>query len=139
MAAGNDRLFEALCETVGRPELASDPRFVSNAARTENHPALKAALDEAFATRAKAEWTRALEAAGVPCGPIQDVGQVVEDPQVLARNMLIESLLPQGESIRMAGNPIKLSGFADPETRRAAPDLDADRERILAELREGSA
>ena len=136
VAAGNDRLFARLCETLERPALARDPRFTSNAARTENHAELKEALDEAFATRDTAEWIRRLEAAGVPCGPIQDIRQVLEDPQVIARNMLVEAPLPTGAPIRMAGNPIKLSGFADPPTRRAAPDLDADRAHILAELRE---
>lgn len=136
VAAGNDRLFAGLCETLERPALARDPRFTSNAARTEHHAELKEALDDAFATRDTAEWIRRLEAAGVPCGPIQDIRQVLQDPQVIARNMLVEAPLPTGAPIRMAGNPIKLSGFADPPTRRAAPDLDADRARILAELRE---
>jgi len=136
VAAGNDRLFAALCRTLGREELAGDPRFASNALRTQHHAALKALLDEAFARRDTGEWIRALEAEGVPCGPIQDVRQVLDDPQVLARNMLIDAPLPQGPSVRMAGNPVKLSGFADPPTRPAAPDLDADRARILAELAE---
>lgn len=136
VAAGNERLFAGLCETLERPALARDPRFTSNAARTGHHAELKEALDDAFATRDTAEWIRRLEAAGVPCGPIQDIRQVLQDPQVIARNMLVEAPLPTGAPIRMAGNPIKLSGFADPPTRRAAPDLDADRARILAELRE---
>jgi CoA:oxalate CoA-transferase len=134
VAAGNDRLFETLCRTLGREELARDPRFASNALRTRHHAALKPLLDERFAQRETGEWIRALEAAGVPCGPIQDVRQVLDDPQVRARNMLIEAALPGGPTVRMAGNPVKLSGFADPPTRPAAPDLDADRERILAEL-----
>jgi CoA:oxalate CoA-transferase len=132
VAAGNDRLFEALCRTLGCEALLEDPRFASNDLRTRNQPALKAALEPVFARRDNAEWLAALEAAGVPCGPIQDVGEVVRDPQVAARNMLIGSA---GETaLRMAGNPVKLSGFDDPPTRRAAPELDADRSRILAEL-----
>lgn len=134
VAAGNDRLFATLCRTLGCEELTRDPRFASNALRTQHHAELKALLGEAFARRPTAEWIRELEAAGVPCGPIQDVQQVLDDPQVRARNMLIEAALPRAEPVRMAGNPVKLSGFADPARRPAAPDLDADRERILAEL-----
>jgi CoA:oxalate CoA-transferase len=134
IAAGNDRLFGTLCGTLGCEALAKDPRFATNALRTQNQPALKAALDPAFARRATAEWISALEAAGVPCGPIQDVAQVISDPQVAARNMLIETAVGSDAPVRMAGNPVKLSGFEDPATRPGAPDLDADRARILAEL-----
>jgi len=134
IAAGNDRLFDTLCRTLGCEALAEDPRFATNALRTQNQPALKAALDPAFARRATAEWISALEAAGVPCGPIQDVAQVIGDPQVAARNMLIETAVGSDAPVRMAGNPVKLSGFEDPATRPGAPDLDADRARILAEL-----
>ncbi len=69
--------------------------------------------------------------AGIPCGPINDVGQVLSDPQVLARNMVVSIDDPAMAGLRLAGNPIKLSGHADPATRAAAPALDADRERLL--------
>jgi CoA:oxalate CoA-transferase len=138
VAAGNDRLFESLCRTLGCEQLARDPRFASNALRTQHHEALKPLLEQIFARRDTADWIRALEQAGVPCGPIQDVRQVLDDPQVRARNMLIEAALPGSPAVRMAGNPVKLSGFPDPPTRPAAPDLDADRALILAELTETS-
>jgi len=134
VAAGNDRLFAALCRTLGCEALPQDERFRTNALRTRNQQALKAALDPAFARRTTAEWIRALEQAGVPCGPIQDVADVIGDPQIAARNMLIETAVGSGAPVRMAGNPVKLSGFEDPPTRPGAPELDADRARILAEL-----
>ena len=80
------------------------------------------------------EQVRALEDAGVPCGAINDVAHVMKDPQVLARNMIIETLDPDLGPIKMQGNPIKLSAHEDPKTRAAAPDLDADRTAILKEL-----
>jgi CoA:oxalate CoA-transferase len=136
VAAGNDGLFEKLCNAVERPEVARDERFASNELRTRHQPALKAALEEALASRDTAAWLAVLEEAGVPCSPIQSVAEVLADPQVAARNMLVEALDPAAGPVRMAGNPVKLSGVTDPKTRPAAPELDADRARILAELAE---
>ena len=73
VAVGNDALFGRLCEVIGRPELAEDERFATNAARLEHRDALGAVLDEAFATAPAAEWVAAPRAAGVPAGPINDV------------------------------------------------------------------
>ncbi|MDF3075727.1 MAG: uctC, partial [Alphaproteobacteria bacterium] len=73
--------------------------------------------------------------AGVPCGPLNNVEQALNDPQVLSRNMVVSAPDATVGELKMAGNPIKLSGFADPSTRGHAPDLDADRAAILAELK----
>jgi CoA:oxalate CoA-transferase len=134
IAAGNDELFERLCGTIGCPELARDPRFASNRSRTQNVEALRQCLEAALATRTTAEWLERLEAAGVPCGPLNDVAALLRDPQIAARNMLVTVLDSAAGEVKLAGNPIKLSAFSDPSARGAVPDLDADRERILAEL-----
>jgi len=131
VAAGNDGLFERLCRVIDREALVRDPRFASNELRTQHHAELVPLLEEALLRADVHEWLGRLEAAGVPCGPLQDVREVLDDPQVAARNMIVEA-----DGLRMAGNPIKLSGFPDPTSRRPAPALDADRERILAELEE---
>jgi len=70
--------------------------------------------------------------AGVPCGPINDVAQAIAHPQVAARNMLVEVPDGSGGTLKLAGNPLKMSAFTDPTTRRAAPDLDSDRAAILS-------
>ena len=134
VAAGNDALFAALCETVGRPELAADPRFASNELRRRNVDALAEALEAALSAHTSEHWIAALQRAGVPCGPLNDVARVVADPQVAARNMIVTVGDAAAGEVKMAGNPIKLSGHADPATRPPAPELDGDRERILAEL-----
>ncbi|HEY5656308.1 MAG TPA: CoA transferase [Myxococcota bacterium] len=134
VAAGNDALFASLCRALGCAELARDPRFASNDLRTRNHAALKPALEVALAARTAAEWLALLSDAGVPCAPIQNVQQVLEDPQVAARNMVVTVDGGAASATRAAGNPIKLSAFEDPTRRDSAPDLDADRARILAEL-----
>jgi CoA:oxalate CoA-transferase len=129
LAAGNDGLFAKLCAVIGRPQLATDPRFATNEARVAAAEALRAELEAGLAARPVGEWLPRLEAAGVPCGPIQDVAQVLADPQVAARNMVIRA-----GGARMAGNPVKLAGFPDPAERAPAPELDQHRAAILREL-----
>ena len=75
-----------------------------------------------------------LQHAGVPCGPLNDIAAVVSDPQVVARNMIIDAGEGETGPVLMAGNPVKLSGFEDSDVRAPAPALDADRARILAEF-----
>ncbi len=137
VAAGNDGLFRRLCVALDRAALADDPRFANNDRRTMNATALKAELEAALAGRGTADWLAAIDAAGVPCGPINDVAQALADPQIAARNMVVTADDARAGRLRMAGNPIKLSGVADPPTRAPAPDLDADRARILAEFGPG--
>jgi CoA:oxalate CoA-transferase len=134
VAAGNDALFAKLCDALGRPALAQDPRFASNEARVGHADALKHELELALAERTSAEWLSHLEADGIPCGPIQDVAQVVAHPQVRARNMVVGVDGPDGGHLTLAGNPVKLSGVEDLTTRPPAPELDEHRQRILAEL-----
>ncbi len=132
IAAGNDALFGKLCAAVGRPELAAEPRFSDNPSRTQHADALKSELEVALSGRDANEWLSLLEQAGVPCGPIHSVDQLLSDPQVAARNMLVTT--EGGGALRSAGNPIKLSAFPDPGARPAAPQLDADGPRIRREL-----
>ena len=75
-----------------------------------------------------------LEAAGVPCGPVNNIAQALAHPQAAARNMLVEVDDPTMGSLKLAGNPMKVSAFPDPTSRPPAPDLDGDRDRILREL-----
>lgn len=134
VAAGNDALFARLCELVGAPELPADPRFATNAARTDHVDELKALLDARLRHHSVAHWLGELERAGVPCGPINDVHAVLHDPQVLARSMVLPLDDPDLPGFLVAGNPIKLSGMAEATSRPAARPLGADRARIEAEL-----
>jgi crotonobetainyl-CoA:carnitine CoA-transferase CaiB-like acyl-CoA transferase len=87
LACGNDNLFRKFCEVAGSSELATDARFATNGKRVENRAALTATLDAVFARRSTKEWVAALDGAGVPNGPINDLKQVFEEPQVIARGM----------------------------------------------------
>jgi len=131
IAAGNQVLWNKLCGALGRPDLAADPDFETNHLRTQNSARLKEEIEKTLAARGSEAWLGIIGDAGVPCGPINDIAQVVTDEHVNARNMIIRSRDPTAGEVRMAGNPIKLSAFDDPLERPAAPELDADREAVL--------
>lgn len=134
VAAGNDKLFASLCEVVDRPDLAADPRFGSNADRCAHVEALHAELERALAARTTAEWLVRLEAAGIPCGPLNDVAAVVQDPHVQARHMIVPVDDEAVGPLRAAGNPVKYSAFPDLTVRPPAPALDEHRDSLLAEF-----
>ncbi len=134
LAAGNDELFGRAAKVLDREDLPADPRFASNPERVRHVDELTAEIETALARRSTREWLALLETAGVPCGPLNDVAQVMADPQVLARNMIVTADDPDIGPIKMQGNPIKLSAHDDPKTRGPAPDLDADRATILKML-----
>jgi CoA:oxalate CoA-transferase len=134
VAAGTDALFRKLCTALDQPSLADDARFTSNDLRSENVEALTAALEAVLTGRSSADWLARLEAAGVPCGPINDIAGIVNDPQIRARNMIVDIDDPAAGPLKLAGNPIKLSEFPDPTSRPAAPALDGDRAAILRGL-----
>jgi crotonobetainyl-CoA:carnitine CoA-transferase CaiB-like acyl-CoA transferase len=109
VACGNDGQFERFCETLGRPELARDPRFVTNAVRFANKDALVAIIEDITRRRSAAEWVALLEPAGVPSGPVNDVAQVFADPQVRARGMRVEVEHPVAGPIPLIASPVRLS------------------------------
>ena len=132
IAAGNDGLFAALCRALALP--GDDPRFAGNDARSRNADALGAVLEQVLQTQPVAHWLPVLEAEGVPCGPLNNIGQALANAQVQARNMVVQTAMPDGTPLIAAGNPVKLSAHADPSTRAPAPALDQDRASILKEL-----
>jgi CoA:oxalate CoA-transferase len=134
IAAGNDDIWGRVCRVMGRDELVRDERFHTNPLRVQHVDVMAAEMEKALAAKPSKDWLAALEAEGVPCGPINNVAQVMKDPQILARNMIVETLDPDLGPIKMQGNPVKLSAHEDPKTREAAPDLDADRVAILEEF-----
>jgi CoA:oxalate CoA-transferase len=136
IAAGNDSLFHRLADALGAPNLKSDERFATNELRTKNFDVLTKKIEIALSKESVEKWLNKFEKAQVPSGPLNSVADILEDPHVESRNMLVSIEDPDVGQLSMAGNPIKISGFPDPETRGPAPDLDSDREKILAELNE---
>jgi crotonobetainyl-CoA:carnitine CoA-transferase CaiB-like acyl-CoA transferase len=133
IAVGTDRQFGELCRIAGLNGLAADPRFGTNRARVANRQALIPHLAEAIGRRTTAEWTAALEAASVPCGPINTIDQVFADEHVKARELRIDLERPDGTVIPGVANPIRLSR-SPVEYGRPAPALGADTDEVLTRL-----
>jgi CoA:oxalate CoA-transferase len=131
IAVATEGLFAKLCEALGCPGLTRDPRFGSNPLRMKHWRELHKEMEVALAAHESEYWLARLEAAGVPCAPLNNVADVVADPQVNARNMIVTADDPEIGPLKMQGNPIKLSAYEDPTTRAPAPNLDADRAAIL--------
>ena len=133
VAVGNDNQFAKFCDVAGQPELARDARFARNADRVRHRAVLVPLLAAFMKTRERAEWLGALEAAKVPCGPINDLADVFADPQVLARHMTVEMPHPLSGNVRLVASPMKFS--ATPvQYRRPPPLLGEHTEQILGEF-----
>lgn len=130
VSCGNDRLYHALCTLLGREELASDPRFATNPQRVRNRAALIPILQEQFAQRETDEWLEQLRAAGIPCGPINSVSQIYNDPHIQERGFVWQCEHPTAGPIKLSGSPMRLSE-TPPRLYKAPPLLGEDNETIL--------
>jgi len=133
LAVGNDDQFRRLCAFIEVPELAEDERFATNGARVEHRDELIPTLQTVFAQKPKAYWLESLEAAGIPCGPINRIDEVFADPQVQARGMQVEASHPLAGTVPLVGSPLKMS--ANPTREAAAPPtLGQHTTEVLAEV-----
>jgi formyl-CoA transferase len=121
VAAGNDGQYRKFVEAGGRPDLALDPRFATNPLRVQNRDTLVPLLAAMALTKKRDEWIDLLEAHGVPCGPINDIGDVFENPQVKAREVAIDLPHPVAGKVTLVRSPMKMS--ATPATSDMAPPL----------------
>ncbi|MDE9449102.1 CoA transferase [Aliiroseovarius sp. Z3] len=135
IACGNDTLFKRFCEIIGKPKWAKWDEFSTNLARCENVMLLRRKIEAITLAHPRAYWFELFTASGIPCAPIQNVAEAMQDPQILARNMVVDMPAPNDDrSFKAAGNPIKMSGLPDMTVAGAAPMLDGDRADILAWL-----
>jgi glutaryl-CoA transferase len=109
VSCGNDRLYQALCHLLAREDLAADPRFATNPQRVRNRKELVPVLQEEFLRRRTDEWLPELRAAGIPCGPINTVSQIFNDPHIQARGVVWECEHPTAGKIKLSGSPMHLS------------------------------
>jgi crotonobetainyl-CoA:carnitine CoA-transferase CaiB-like acyl-CoA transferase len=132
IGGANQSNWERLARVLGAPEWIEDARFLTNGDRMKNLPALTAAMSERLKTRPVREWIAALEAEGVPCGPINSIADMAEDPHTAAREMVVELEHPRAGRTRALGLPIKLSATPG-RVSRAAPLLGQHTREVLAE------
>lgn len=125
VAVGNDGQFRALCAAIGAPALSQDGRFLDNRARLAHRDALDAALNALMSAQTCGHWLETLNAAGVPCGPIQTLAQALEDPQIAARALLVETLREDGARARLVRHPVIFSE-TPARTPISPPRLGAD-------------
>ena len=121
LACGNDNLYRKFCDVAGCPEYVADPRFATNGKRVENRAELTRLLQAVFSKRTTREWVDVLEAAGVPNGPINNLAQVFEEPQVKARGIRVEMDHPVAGKLSTVASPMRFSGT--PLEYRVAPPL----------------
>ena len=132
VGCAKEKFWQRLAAAIGKPELASDPRYATFAARNDNRDELIAILDEAFSTRTSDEWLSLLTGAGVPCGPVNDVEQAFKEPHTEARGLIVETEHPRFGTVRQPASPVRVG--EPPATHRRAPLLGEDEPYVLGEL-----
>ena len=134
IAAGNDKLFEKLCNVLNVSEINTDSKFNTNLSRSQNMDELKKILEDKLLLKNTGEWVSIMEKEKIPCGPIFNIKEAVENPQVESRNMIVKAYHKVIGDFKLAGNPIKMSAYKDEKTRGDIPDLDEHRKKILEEF-----
>jgi CoA:oxalate CoA-transferase len=130
--ANTDKFYHEICAGIGRPDLASDPRFRTRADRLKHKDLIYGILEEAFMQKTGQEWLKIMEGK-VPIGPINTVDMALNDPQVVARNMVVETTHRSGEKMKLIGNPIKMSQAED-KTFTPPPGMGEHTDQILQDL-----
>ena len=133
LAVGNDGQFRQLCVLIDRPDLADDERFSTNPARVAHRETLIPILSQIFVSQNVEYWVEKLLSVGIPAGPINDVAQALTDPHVLERDLIQETVLSNGELLKMVGSPLKLSE-TPPQLRYPPPALGQHTDEVLREI-----
>ena len=134
IAAGNDKLFEKLCNVLNVSDLVDNEKFSNNSSRSKNMDELKKIFEDKLSFKNTSDWVKEMEKDKIPCGPIFNIKEAVENPQVKERNMIVKSYHKIIGEFKLAGNPIKMSSYKDEKTRGDIPDLDEHRNKILKEF-----
>ena len=133
VAAGNDTLFRKFCDVLEMPALAEDPRFATNQGRVENQDALRPLLAERVRTRTRQQWLDGLKQAGVPSGAVRDLAEMLSDPQLIDRMMVLPMTHPKAGPMQVLGVPVKM-GDTPGGVRTPPPVLGQHTHAVLGEL-----
>ena len=134
IAAGNNKIFSELCLALNKKELIENEKFKSNNNRCKNMDELKIIFEKILTAKNTHEWIDIFTPRKIPCGPINNIKEAVENEQIKARNMIVKAHHKIIGDFKLAGNPIKMSSYKDVDTRGEIPDLDQHREKILKEF-----
>ena len=134
IAAGNDKLFEKLCNVLKISDISQNSNFSDNSSRAKNIDELKIILEKKLSSKNTQDWIKEMEKEKIPCGPIFNIKEAVENPQIESRNMIVEAYHKVIGNFKLAGNPIKMSSYNDEKKRGDIPDLDEHRKKILEEF-----
>jgi len=134
IAAGNDKLFDGMCQTLGISECVQDQRFKDNNTRNKHINDLKIIIEDKLKHKTTEEWVKLFTDKSIPCGPINNIKEAVENPQIQFRNMIVSAEHDKIGTFKMAGNPIKMSTYKDEKTRGDIPNLDQHRAQLLKEF-----
>ena len=132
--SGNDKLFEKLCIVLELNDLPKNEKFKSNSSRCENMNDLKLIMEEKLKSLNTKDWIKKMENEKIPCGPIFNIKDAVENPQIKSRNMIVDTFHKVVGDFKTAGNPIKMSSYKDETKRGDIPDLDEHRKKIIEEF-----
>ena len=132
LGAANERLFRRLCDVLGHAEWSALPEFADSASRVLNRQRLTDRIEEVTAAAPRSHWLALFDANDIPCGPINDYAQVFADPQVIARDMVVETEHPTLGKVKTLGSPIKMSA-TPPDVSRRAPQLGEHTDEVLRE------
>lgn len=127
---GNEKNWRVLCQKLALETLVTDPRFCDNDSRTKHHDALFGIMSSVLKEKTTEEWIAILDSAGIPCGPVSDIADIMENEQVRARNMIVSIDYPDIGRVESPGNPIKSRSY-DVDVTRPAPELGQDNRRII--------
>jgi CoA:oxalate CoA-transferase len=134
IGVGNDNLFVKFCAAIGRDDLKDNPKFKTNGDRTKHVDELNQILEGIFTNKTAEEWLKIFENYQIPSSPINSIDNVMEDIQVLARNMIIEVEDKQAGKVKIAGNPIKMTNVPDTNQRGPAPEIGEHNEEIYENI-----
>jgi CoA:oxalate CoA-transferase len=134
IAAGNDKLFKKLCNVLKLEAVNNNPKFNINSSRAQNMDELKKIIEDKLSAKNTSLWVQEMEKEKIPCGPIFNIKEAVENPQIESRNMIVKAYHKVIGDFKLAGNPIKMSTYKDEKTRGDIPDLDEHRKKIINEF-----
>ena len=134
IAAGNDKLFQKLCNLLNISEITNSNKFNTNSSRSQNMDELKKIFEDKLLAKNTSSWVDEMQKEKIPCGPIFNIKEAVENPQIESRNMIVKAYHKVIGDFKLAGNPIKMSTYKDEKNRGDIPDLDEHRDRIIKEF-----